>query len=249
MFTNWKKKHNSSLEDNARLEKENREQRWSINDLKGNAKHHTYTLGLLERQYEKHDLGKPTCEHCGEEYDWDNIEYVWLQWGLSPKILKAYNIGASGCEACSKYVGDGEQPVPKELYKEADGQEPNEIGWSCAMGWHGDGACCDPPEALVRCEGPSCREVTHASDMCPDLHHAYGNCTVGPHWCKYCCRSAYEEDYADTDLTCDCHEGLLVFCKCGLNPNDQQSSTQQVWESRYVKNNGQCYACLEGEEE
>lgn len=216
MFTNWKKKHNSLLEEIAKLEKENREQRWSISDLKDTNRHQIYTLGLLERQYEKHNLGKPTCEHCGTEYDWDNIEYVWNRWGLSPKTLKEYNIGASGCEACSEYVGeDGDALVPKELYKETDGQEPNEIGWSCAMGWHGDGACCDPPEALVRCEGPSCREVTHASDMCPDLHHAYGGMTVGPHWCKDCCRYTHEMGSADYDLTCDCFDRCEnKDCRC-----------------------------------
>jgi hypothetical protein len=207
MFKNWKRKYNNLLNDNARLAKENREQRYSIKTLAGKIHHHhTYTLGMLERQYEKHNLGKPTCEHCNVEYDWDDLQ-VWLRWSLSDDLLKAYNIGDSGCEACSEYVGNNADFfVPKELYKETDGQEPNEIGWSCAMGWPKGRPCCDPPEALVRCQGPGCREVTHASDMCPDLHHAYEGMTAGPHWCKYCCRSAYEDGYADTDLTCECYK-------------------------------------------
>lgn len=191
---------------------------------------------------------KPTCEHCGMEYDWDNIEDVWLRWDLSPKILKAYNIGPSGCEACSEIIGDTTSGiVPKELYKETDGQESAEEGWSCAMGWHGDGMCCDPPEALVRCEGPNCREVTHASDMCPELHHAYRNSTVGPHWCKDCCRTAYEEDYADSDLTCDCNEAeiddtkeaeneghWMTFGRVDYNwatdPDDVELTDEEFWE-------------------
>jgi len=32
-------------------------------------------------------------------------------------------------------------------------------------------------------------------------------------------------------------------CKCGLNPNYQQSKEQQKWESDYIKENGKCSAC------